>query len=103
MTRGLSDHLVVETSLSQARATGIVDDTTPLPGLDRLAIAVVDDGADVPVVHLITADEQARRCPERGTWARRSKRWRTNVAAGSDRRWSAASTAVARAPMVLPS
>jgi len=53
------------------------DATTRLLGLDGLAVAGVDDGTDGPVVHLVTADEQARRCPECGTLARRSKGRRT--------------------------
>jgi transposase len=51
----------------------MVEDTTRLLGLDGLAVVGVEDGSDGPVVHLATADEQARRCPECGTRARRSK------------------------------
>jgi transposase len=49
------------------------DATTRLLGLDGLAVTGVEDGLDGPVVHLVTADEAARRCPECGTRARRSK------------------------------
>ncbi|WP_346533850.1 ISL3 family transposase [Micromonospora sp. DPT] len=51
----------------------MVEDTTRLLGLAGLAVVGVADGADGPVVDLVTADEQARRCPECGTRARRSK------------------------------
>jgi transposase len=51
----------------------MVNDTTRLLGLDGLAVTAVADGPDGPVVDLVTADEQARRCPECGTPARRSK------------------------------
>jgi transposase len=51
----------------------MVEDTSRLLGLTGLAVALVEDGSDGPVVHLETADEQARRCPECGTRARRSK------------------------------
>jgi transposase len=51
----------------------MVEDTTRLLGLDGLAVVRVDDGVDGPVVHLVTADEQARRCPQRGVRASRSK------------------------------
>ena len=51
----------------------MVNDTTRLLGLDGLAVVGVADGPDGPVVDLVTADEQARRCPECGTPARRSK------------------------------
>ena len=51
----------------------MVNDTTRLLGLAGLAVTGVADGMDGPVVHLVTADEQARRCPECGTRARRSK------------------------------
>lgn len=49
------------------------DATTRLLGLDGLAVTGVADGPHGPVVDLVTADEQARRCPECGTPARRSK------------------------------
>jgi len=55
----------------------MIDDTTRLLGLDGLAVTGVQDGTEGPVVHLATADEQARRCPECGTRARRSKGRRT--------------------------
>src|SRR5258708_4507120 len=64
---------VVEASRSHREATGMVNDTTRLLGLDGLAVVAVKDGVDGPVVHLVTADEQARSCPECGKWARRSK------------------------------
>jgi transposase len=51
----------------------VVNDTTRLLGLDGLAVVRVADGMDGPVVHLVTADEEARRCPDCGTQARRSK------------------------------
>ena len=51
----------------------MVEDTTRLLGLDGLAVVKVDDGVDGPVVRLVTADEQARYCPDCGTWASRSK------------------------------
>jgi transposase len=54
----------------------MVEDTTRLLGLIGLAVAMVEDGQDGPVVHLVTADEQARRCPQCGTRSRRSKGWR---------------------------
>src|SRR6266545_1680010 len=55
------------------RATGVVNDTTRLLGLDGLAVIGVEDGPVGPVVHVVTADERARVCPECGTRARRSK------------------------------
>uniref|UniRef100_UPI0029C9B07D ISL3 family transposase n=1 Tax=Micromonospora sp. RTP1Z1 TaxID=2994043 RepID=UPI0029C9B07D len=51
----------------------MVEDTTRLLGLDGLAVVRVDDGVDGPVVHLVTADEQARYCPQCGIRASRSK------------------------------
>ncbi|MET8312283.1 transposase family protein [Micromonospora sp. NPDC005173] len=51
----------------------MVNDTTRPLGLAGLSVAGFADGPDGPVVHLVTADEQARRCPECGTRARRSK------------------------------
>jgi transposase len=52
----------------------VVNDTTRLLlGLDGLAVVGVEDGPVGPVVHLVTADEAARRCPECRTLARRSK------------------------------
>ncbi|WP_284706306.1 transposase family protein [Micromonospora phytophila] len=51
----------------------MVEDTTWLLGLAGLAVVGVADGSDGPVVDLVTADEGARRCPECGTPARRSK------------------------------
>lgn len=47
--------------------------TTRLLGLDGLAVTAVEDSDQAPVVHLVTAYEQARRCPDCGTPARRSK------------------------------
>src|SRR5947207_460055 len=55
------------------RATGVVNDTTRLLGLDGLAVAGVADDPDGLVVHVVTADEQAGHCPDCGTRARRSK------------------------------
>jgi transposase len=55
------------------RATGVVNDTTRLLGLDGLAVVAVEDGDDGPVVHLVTDHEAARRCPDCRTPARRSK------------------------------
>jgi len=52
------------------------EDTSRLLGLIGLAVTRVVDGPDGPVVHLVTADEQARRCPQCGTRSRRSKGWR---------------------------
>lgn len=51
----------------------MVDDTTRLLGLEGLAVVGVEDGADGPVVRLVTADEAGRRCPDCHTPARRSK------------------------------
>lgn len=51
----------------------MVNDTTRLLGLDGLAVVGVAGDPDMPVVHLVTADEQARHCPDCGTRARRSK------------------------------
>ncbi|WP_341720516.1 ISL3 family transposase [Micromonospora sp. FIMYZ51] len=51
----------------------MVEDTTRLLGLAGLAVVGVADGSEGPVVDLVTADERARRCPECGTPARRSK------------------------------
>ncbi|MEV0382760.1 ISL3 family transposase [Nonomuraea sp. NPDC050643] len=57
----------------------MVNDTTLLLGLDGLAVTKVvaaDDGVqDGPVVHLATADERARCCPECGVVAVRMKEW----------------------------
>lgn len=56
----------------------MVNDTTRLLGLAGLAVVRVDDGAhDGPVVHLVTADEQARGCPGCGVTATRMKEWVT--------------------------
>ncbi|SCL19964.1 zinc-finger of transposase IS204/IS1001/IS1096/IS1165 [Micromonospora rhizosphaerae] len=52
------------------------EDTSRLLGLAGLAVTRVEDGPDGPVVYLVTADDQARRCPHCGTRARRSKGWR---------------------------
>jgi transposase len=51
----------------------VANDTTRLLGLDGLAVVGVADDTDRPVVHLVTADERARHCPDCGTRARRSK------------------------------
>jgi transposase len=51
----------------------VVNDTTRLLGLDGLAVVSVEDGPVGPVVHVVTADEAARRCPDCRTPARRSK------------------------------
>ncbi|MEV0274738.1 transposase [Hamadaea sp. NPDC050747] len=53
------------------------DATTRLLGLEGLAVTGIEDGQVGPVVYLVTADEAARRCPESGTRARRSKGRRT--------------------------
>jgi transposase len=54
------------------------NDTTRLLGLTGLAVVRVDDAPqDGPVVHLITADEQARTCPECEVRATRMKEWVT--------------------------
>jgi hypothetical protein len=39
----------------------VVNDTTRLLGLDGLAVVGVEDGPAGPVVHVVTADETARR------------------------------------------
>ena len=51
----------------------MVDDTSRLLGLDGLAVVGVEDGPDGPVVQVVTADENARNCPQCRTRARRSK------------------------------
>ncbi|GAA3479627.1 transposase family protein [Streptomyces yanii] len=48
-------------------------DTTRLLGLDGQAVVGVADDTDGPVVHLVTADERARHCPDCGTRARRPR------------------------------
>jgi transposase len=53
----------------------MVNDTTLLLGLDGLAVVGVDEVMGVPVVHLVTADERARSCPQCGVRAVRSKGW----------------------------
>jgi hypothetical protein len=59
----------------------MVNDTTLLLGLDGLAVTKVvaaGDGArDEPVVHLATADERARLCPQCGVAAVQMKEWVT--------------------------
>ncbi len=57
----------------------MVNDTTRLLGLDGLVVVKVEDamGEQPPVVHLATADEQARCCPQCATRARRVKAWAT--------------------------
>jgi hypothetical protein len=46
------------------RSPGLVNDTTPLLGLEGLACRKIElDGEGKPVAHLVTADEQAARCP----------------------------------------
>jgi transposase len=49
------------------------NDTTTLLGLAGLAVVGVDDEVDGLIVHMVTADEQARSCPDCGDRARRSK------------------------------
>ncbi|MER5901208.1 transposase family protein [Streptomyces mirabilis] len=51
----------------------MANDSTRLLGLDGLAVVGVADDTDGPVVHLVTADERARHCPDCDTRARRSK------------------------------
>jgi transposase len=54
------------------------NETTRLLGLTGLAVVRVDDAPhDRPVVHLITADEQARTCPGCAVAATRMKEWVT--------------------------
>jgi transposase len=54
------------------------NDTTRLLGLAGLAVVQVEDAPhDRPVVHLITADEQARTCPECAVPSTRMKEWVT--------------------------
>jgi transposase len=56
----------------------MVNDTTRLLGLAGLAVARVEEAThDGPVVHLVTADEQARTCPGCGAMATRIKEWVT--------------------------
>ncbi|MBG0831635.1 ISL3 family transposase [Planomonospora sp. ID67723] len=62
----------------------MVNDTTRLLGLEGLAVVDVitarQDGNEYgqgPIVHLVTADETARACPECGTPAARVKEWVT--------------------------
>ncbi|MFC5109429.1 ISL3 family transposase [Kibdelosporangium philippinense] len=56
----------------------MVNDTTRLLGLAGLAVVRVEDAVhDGPVVHLVTADEQACICPGCGVRARRVKGWVT--------------------------
>jgi transposase len=56
----------------------MVNDTTRLLGLHGLVVTTVDTSGDgPPVVHLETADEQARACPRCGKVAVRVKEWVT--------------------------
>jgi transposase len=56
----------------------MVNDTSRLLGLDGLAVRRVElDKDGIPVVDLVTADEQARYCPRCGVRARRMKEWTT--------------------------
>jgi len=55
----------------------MVNDTTRLLGLEGLAVVKVVEGEHGPVVHLETADERARACPECGGRACRVKEWVT--------------------------
>lgn len=56
----------------------MLNDTTRLLGLTGLAVVRVDDAPhDRPVVHLTTADEQARTCPGCEVRATRMKEWVT--------------------------
>lgn len=56
----------------------MVNDTTRLLGLAGLAVIRVDEAThDGPMVHLVTADEQARICPGCGVRATRIKEWVT--------------------------
>lgn len=55
----------------------MVNDTTRLLGLEGLAVVKVVEGEHGPVVHLETADERARACPECGVEAARMKEWVT--------------------------
>lgn len=56
----------------------MVNDTTRLLGLAGLVVVRVDKAAhDGLVVHLVTADEQARACPGCGVMASRIKEWVT--------------------------
>src|SRR6266536_6379332 len=69
---------VVEARSHNSRATGMVNDTTRLLGLDGLAVVAVENATEGgPVVHLATADEQARYCPGCGVRAVRMKEWVT--------------------------
>ena len=54
----------------------MVDGTTRLLGLGGLAVTNVAGGRQDVVVYVVTADEQAQRCPQCGTRARRWKGWR---------------------------
>jgi transposase len=53
----------------------MVNDTSRLLGLEGLAVVGVAEEIGVPVVHLVTADEQARCCPGCSVRAVRSKGW----------------------------
>jgi transposase len=53
----------------------MVNDTSRLLGLEGLAVTRVDEEVGVPVVYLVTTDEQARCCPGCGVRAVRSKGW----------------------------
>jgi transposase len=55
----------------------MVNDTTRLLGLQGLAVTKVVEGEHGPIVHLETADERARACPECGVEAVRVKEWVT--------------------------
>ncbi len=59
----------------------MVNDTTLLLGLDGVTVtrvvAAADGVQDGPVVHLATADERAKFCPECGVAAVRMKEWVT--------------------------
>ena len=55
----------------------MVNDTSRLLGLEGLAVVGVEAAEDDVVVHLVTAHEQARVCPECGSLARRLKGWAT--------------------------
>lgn len=83
------------------RATDVAHDTTRLLGLDGVAVVGVADDTDGPVVHLVTADERARHCPDCGARARRSKgRWvtRPRDLVG---RWPPTTAGVGQAPLAL--
>src|SRR3954447_5333726 len=62
--------------MDRRKATGLVNDTTRLLGLDGVEVTSVRlDDRDNPMIALVTRDEQARCCPECGVRSEHPHGW----------------------------